>query len=394
MGYGLGNILEGVRQGTNDRKQEIRQEESDQIKNDEYAHKVERRGVTESREDANYEFAAEKRALDKSVDDGLRAYISSNGENYKQLIDLYNNSFPDGQNISATRNEDGTFSMFQTQEDGTAKPIGNPLTFDQFGQQALSMKDPQAYMKYRASANAPMKGRFSQNGDGQVLDTATGKTAAGAVSGDDPNGVSQENAEKFFSAKSDKSWGTSGLNGISFGDGGKARSAENGRLAWQIYQKQPAGQKSLTAAHEKALAIVQSKKDRQEFKGKLPGSTDYLDMSEAEAVSAAEKIREFFPDGTEVNEAEMREFMATHNIPKPEEQDLVLKQLGIRSTGSKGLPKSNAKPTAKKLPPNMTSESVLEAATKAVRNGKSRSYIINQLREMGYTDEELNKSGF
>lgn len=398
MGYGLGMMAKGIDQGLSDRKNEIRQEESDEFIKGEREHTQERRAITEGRQDDDYQIKEDKRAFDSEVDGVLREYMTSNGANFQSAIDLYNDKFPDGQQISATRNADGTFEMLHNKEGGDPVSLGK-MNFDQFGQHILSMKDPEAYMKYRASQNKPMKGRFSQNGKGQVLDTTNGKTVAGSGGADDDNNISKENAEKFFSSKADKAWGSAGLNGITFGDKGKARSAENARLAWEIFQKQPSGQKSLTSAHETALTIIQAKKEREDFSGDLPGSTDYIDMNASELQQAAQAMKTYFPDGTEVNEKEMREFMSSHNVPKAEDQNAILQQLGIRSTGAaKGLPnqkqKTNEKPVKLSLPKGMSKEQVFSAATKQIREGKSRSYIIDQMKKMGLTNEELNKAGF
>lgn len=394
MGLGIrdfGAIAEGLRLGDEDRRRAADQESEKEFRDSERQHMVERRGITEQRQDDEHAFQQEQRDFAKQIESDLRQFVASNGANYQGIIDTYNNKFPDGHKMAAERNQDGTFKVSYIGQDGKAQVLKENMSFDEFGQQTLSLLDPKAYLEARRAANAPMKGRYSQNADGQVLDTVTGNTKPGAGGG--AGGEKLTKIEKEFRIQANSAWGSQLGDNFSFSGKDAEYASQTASLAFQIYQKMPEGQKSTTKAHELALKQIRSGKARKEHQGNIPGATSVFDMNENEVAQAAEYLNTMF--GPDNDPQEIRQFMAGGGISSPSEQDKVLAKMGA-TTGAKGLPTNNAPAASGQLtlPQGVKADQAIAQAKSAIqKNPAAKAKVVERMKSWGFTDAMLKEAG-
>lgn len=172
MGFALGGFTKGMRQGEEDvrrqgqfdqqqklgdlqtkkarfglkRAQERApvQDKLDNLNLEKGQFNLDRGRTKAGRQDKEYQRAQEAREYQEQFDNAMRAYVSTRGQNYQPLVDLYNTRVNDGYQIEVERTPDGAFSMTAIGLDGQKKPVSEkPMSFEEFGQAAMQMQDPE-----------------------------------------------------------------------------------------------------------------------------------------------------------------------------------------------------------------------------------------------------------
>jgi hypothetical protein len=119
-----------------------------------------RKKVTDSREDTRWErdeknyqrqlqISLDEEAqqeIKKKVSNATRSFALTNGALTQPLIDVYNESMPDGFSITRmVRGKDGNYKVDMVGPDGSK--TSNTLTYDQIGMMAMSLNEPDAYFR-------------------------------------------------------------------------------------------------------------------------------------------------------------------------------------------------------------------------------------------------------
>lgn len=153
---GLQNVANDVKQTQDQQTQDQLQQQQLQenaLNIENAQHQQQRNQVLEARQDEEYQQAHKARVFQNSLDEAMRQFVGSGGQDYQGLVDVYNNQFPDGGKVMMTRNQDGTYDMV-TKKDGQIVSQHNNLTYDQVGQLAMGMRNPQTYFTALQAQNA------------------------------------------------------------------------------------------------------------------------------------------------------------------------------------------------------------------------------------------------
>ena len=173
MGYGFGQMVQGMSRGLDDIERRQQEEEDRQYLlkrrqrddtqweqgQEDRRYRLQRQRITDQRQDQQYRVAKEQQDFIRSFDNAMRRYAFTNGADYSGLVDLYNNEFHDGYTINARRDRKGQYSVEFLDRDGRLVGKKDGLTFDQFGELAISMRDPQKWLEAKQQAMAKEEDR-------------------------------------------------------------------------------------------------------------------------------------------------------------------------------------------------------------------------------------------
>lgn len=106
----------------------------------------------------------------KNGESALQKFIASGGMNTSALDEVTTKHFPDGHTYATARNDDGTYTVTQTDTGKT----GKPMSFDEIGQKFSNLLHPDVYMGAHAKAQEAGLTEGAKLPSQQALETTKG----------------------------------------------------------------------------------------------------------------------------------------------------------------------------------------------------------------------------
>lgn len=221
---------------------------------------------------------AEKKVFDADYDKAMRRFISSQGVDYKGLVDTYNKHWGDGVELDMVRNEDGSYELTFTRE-GEEPQSTTAKNWEDVGRVAMRMADPKSWAAMKDAEYKELLRR----------DTEIGKIRAKGEEDRKTAGVRGEENRKTAVLRQTRSGGIAG-------DPAAVRTAR-----WQIEQLRkatnPSTGKPYTESEATALVLKADRgdvtaKDRLRHLGVLrraqqPGDTTPVSQQLEDDISTA-----------------------------------------------------------------------------------------------------------
>lgn len=267
MIQGLSRGLDDVQERRNrdeDRTYELKRRERDDTQweqgQEDRAYTVGRRKVTDQRADEQYDIQREQQEFTREFDDAMRRYVMSDGADYQGLQDFYNNKYPNQGKVMMRREADGTFTIQFQRPDGTSE-VQEGLSFDQVGELAMGMRDPNQWMQARRAAAAATAERKGKHQDAVALERVKGeekRKTEGFKAGlpGTADGKVPEHS-KVLATRAKEYYGGTFANGMwSFEAGKETKAAVHADLAERLYLAMPPEKRSTNTAHLRAARVM------------------------------------------------------------------------------------------------------------------------------------------
>jgi hypothetical protein len=266
-------MIQGVSRGLDDveRRNERKEDRAYELKRrgredtqyeqgqEDRTYQVSRRQVTDQRTDEQYDIQREQQQFAKDFDEAMRRYAVSDGADYQGLQDIYNNKYPDKGKVMMRRDEDGTFTVQFTRPDGTTE-VKEGLNFDQLGEMAMGMRDPNKWMENRRASSAAAAERKGKHEDAVDLERVRGEESRktervkAGIKGED--GKVPEHS-KVLATRAKEYYGGTFANGMwSFEAGKETKAAVHADLAERLYLAMPSEKRSTNTAHLRAARVM------------------------------------------------------------------------------------------------------------------------------------------
>lgn len=308
MSIGTAALIQGASRGLDDiaarqaqqddRAYELRRREREDTQyqqgQEDREYTLRRRAVTDRRSDEEYGLRREQQEFTRKFDEAMRRYAMSDGADYQGLVDVYNAHFPDGGKVMMRRDPDGTYAMSFEGRDGR-KSAKSGLTFDQVGELAMGMRDPNTWIAHRQATSAKASERQADLSQAITLarvkgeeDRKTERLKAG-YKGDEGKIPAYA---KELSDLAKEYYGGTYENGMwSFERGKEIKAATHADLAERIYATMPAGKRSTNAAHLHAARVMKTIEEQASTKAKSQADDrEGMFSSEIDGLSRSEWV--------------------------------------------------------------------------------------------------------
>lgn len=289
---GINNAADILRRDNESRRQKEREDMLFNQQQTQYAqgqqdrqHALQRRDITETRADAQYDRSETDRVRKQKSQQVLNDFmVRGNLDGVNQFLDEYS---PEGMKPTVMMDKDGKY--YSVGKDETGKEVKKEVARDDVGKLIMRMGTQDVFGEFQRDLDAKRAAAI-KTGDRQfelqkigakgAQDRATEYVKAGLKR--DTDGKVPAYAKELADLAKEYN-GTTYQNGIwSFDDGKNAMAASHAALAEAIYLANPAGKRSTNSAHRAAARLIdQAAKQAEQITQKEvdEGKLDEKDVS-------------------------------------------------------------------------------------------------------------------